>query len=148
MSRRQRCICSQLLVLPYISHRIKQAKSQVKKGGKRGGRRTRNEMRRGRGQTLPRNADASRMHTRAHGSCTDVVLSSFPSPSANNKLWSTILKGGLVTHLRDTAQSNNVASEFVDPRGSDPPSNSGPHRKAPKVHPHWNQRHTRVLLLT
>ena len=103
-------------------------------------RRTSNEMRRGRGQTLPRNADASRMHTCAHGPCTDVVLSSFPSPSANNKLWYTILKRELVTHLRNKAQSNNVASNFVYTRCSDPPSNSGPHRKAPKVHPHWHQR--------
>ena len=73
-SRRQRCIGSQLLVLPYRSHRIKQAKSQVKRGGKRGGRGTGNEMRGGRGQTLPRNSDASRMHARAHGPCTDVML--------------------------------------------------------------------------
>ena len=54
--------------------------------GREGGERTRNETRGGRGKTLPRNADASRMHTRAHGSCTDVMLPSLPSPSANNKL--------------------------------------------------------------
>ena len=59
-----------------------------------------------------------------------------PSPRHlhNHQLSPIIVKRTLGTHLRNTAQSNNAASEFVDPRGSDQPSNSGRHRKAPKVH--------------
>ena len=48
--------------------------------------------------------------------------------------WYNLLKRLLVAHLRDTAQSNNIASKFGDPRGSDPPSTSSITQSAPKVH--------------
>ena len=53
----------------------------------------------------------------------------------NNKLWYTILKGGLVTHLRDTARSNEDASERQESEGSDPPSNSRCCPKRQNLHP-------------
>ena len=55
--------------------------------------------------------------------------------------WYNLLKRELVTHLRDTAQSNNVASNFVYTRCSDPPSNSRHQPKRQNLHPHWFQRH-------
>ena len=58
--------------------------------------------------------------------------------------WYNLLGRKLVTHLRDTAQSNNIASKFGDPRGSDPPSNSRHHPKRQNLHPHCYQRHSRA----
>ena len=50
--------------------------------------------------------------------------------------WYNLLKRKLVTHLRDTAQSNDDAPKFWDPRGSDPPSNSRHHPKRQNLHRH------------
>ena len=43
--------------------------------------------------------------------------------------WYNLLLRKLVTHLRGTAQPNNIASKSGDPRGSDPPSKSRHHPK-------------------
>ena len=61
--------------------------------------------------------------------------------------WYNLLKRKLVTHLGDTAQSNNIASKFGDPRGSDPPSNSCHHPKRQNLHPHWYQCNFRAWVL-
>ena len=36
--------------------------------------------------------------------------------------WYNLLKRPLATHLRDTVESNKIASKFEGPRGSNPPS--------------------------
>ena len=58
--------------------------------------------------------------------------------------WYNLLKRPLLTHLRETAQCDNIASKFGGPRGSDQPSNSRHHPKRQNLHPHWFQRHSRV----
>ena len=47
----------------------------------------------------------------------DALLSFLPSPSANNKVWYTMLEGKLVAHLGHAAQSNEDATKFRDSKG-------------------------------
>ena len=59
-----------------------------------------------------------------------------PVPPSTLRIWYRQLKGGLLAHLGNAAQSNEDATKRHQSEGPDPPSNSRHHPKRQNLHPH------------